>query len=80
MNSSNRNLLVLFNAGWLDEKAIEHKMYCLNQLLLITESSGEFCRANELVDRNYITSNKKKILKASLHFRLKPFRFIINKN
>ncbi len=76
----NKSLLVLFNAGLLDERAIKQKMYWLNQILQITESTDQFCRVTELVDRNRITSNKKRIKKETANFRLKPFRFLINKN
>ena len=77
---SNRNLLVLFNTGLLDEKSIEQELGCLNQILLTTESAEQFCMAHELVDRNRITSNKKRMLKETKHYRLRPFRFLINKN
>jgi hypothetical protein len=76
----NKSLLVLFNNGLPDERAIKQKMYWLNQILLITESTDQFCRVTELVDRNRITSNKKRIIKETSNFRLKPFRFLINKN
>ena len=76
----NRNLLVIFNTGLLDEKAIEQETSWLNDVLLLTESADQFCIAHELVDRNRITSNKRKIVKAAAHFRLKPFRFLLNKN
>jgi hypothetical protein len=75
-----RNLLVIFNTGLLDEKAIEQETSWLNEILLLTESADQFCIAHELVDRNRITSNKRKITKAASHFRLRPFRFFINKN
>lgn len=80
MMNSNRNLFVLFNIGLLDEKAIEQEVECLNQILLTTESAEQFYTAHELVDRNRITSNKKKIIKETRHFRLRSFRFLINKN
>lgn len=80
MINSNRNLLVIFNSGVRDEKAVEQEVECLHQILQLTESPDQFCRAHELVDRNRITSRKKKILKESRHFRLKPFRFLINRN
>lgn len=80
MMNSNRNLFVLFNTGLLDEKAIEQEVECLNKILLATESAEQFCMAHELVDRNRITSNKKRVLKETKHFRLRPFRFLINKN
>ncbi|MCY7309346.1 MAG: hypothetical protein LH619_01085 [Chitinophagaceae bacterium] len=80
MISSNRNLLVVFNTRLPDEKAIEQEVNYLNQILLNIESSEQFCIAHELVDRNRITSNRKKIIKETRYFRLKPFRFLINKN
>ncbi len=80
MISSNRNLLVVFSNRLPDEKTIEKEVESLNQILLNTESYEQFCTAHELVDRNRITSNKKKILKESRHFQMKPFRFLINKN
>ena len=80
MISSNRNLLVVFGNRSADEEAIEQEVECLNQVLLNTESPEQFCIAHELVNRNRITSNKKKILKESRHFLMKPFRFLINKN
>lgn len=80
MISSNRNLLVLFNNGLRDEKAIEQEVEFLNKILLHTESSEQFCIAHELVDRNRITSRKTKILQETRYFKMKPFRFLINKN
>ncbi|MDZ4807331.1 MAG: hypothetical protein SGI96_03590 [Bacteroidota bacterium] len=80
MISSNRNLLVVFNTRLPDEKAIEQEVNYLNKILLNIESSEQFCIAHELVDRNRITSNRKKIIKETRYFRLKPFRFLINKN
>jgi hypothetical protein len=80
MINSNRNLLVIFSNGSPDEKTIEQEVECLNQILLNIESPEQFCIAHELVDRNRITSNKKKILKESRHYLMKPFRFLINKN
>lgn len=80
MMNSNHNLLVLFNTGLLDEKAIELEMQFLKDIVRTVESPEQFCSANELIDRNRITSSKKKILRESKHFRLRPFRFLINKN
>lgn len=76
----NRNLLVIFNTGLLDEDAIEQETGWLDHIYHLTESAEEFCKAHELLDRNYIHSNKKKIIKAARYFRLKPFQFFINKN
>ena len=80
MMNSNRNLFVLFNTGLLDEKAVEKEVRCLKNVLRYIETPEQFCIATELVDRNRINSNKKRILKESNHFRLRPFRFLINKN
>ncbi|MBC7872764.1 MAG: hypothetical protein H7Y01_02140 [Ferruginibacter sp.] len=80
MTNSSRNLLVLFKTGQRDEKAIEQEMECLNEILRATESADQFCTAYELVDRNRITFKKKKIIKESAYFPLRPFRFLINKN
>lgn len=80
MMNFNRNLFVLFNTGLLDEKAIEQEVGYLQSILHSIETPEQFCIATELVDRNRITTNRKKILKESNHFRLRPFRFLINKN
>ena len=80
MFNTNKNLLLIFTSEMLDEKALEQEADCLHQILLNTKSPDNFCTAHELVDRNRISSNKKRILKASKASRLKPFRFLINKN
>jgi hypothetical protein len=80
MLSSGRNLLLVFNSGLLDEKGMQKQIACLNDVLQNTESPDQFCRVHELVNRNRITSNKRKIWKEAGHFRLRPFRFLINKN
>jgi hypothetical protein len=55
-------------------------MDCLNELLAHVEGPEEFCLAHELVNRNFITRKREKILNESRHFHLRPFRFLINKN
>lgn len=80
MISTNRNLLVLFKPGLPDEGAVKREMYWLKRILLHTESQEQFCQAHELVDRNRITSNRKKIIKETRYKKMKPFRFLINKN
>ena len=65
---------------FMSEHAIQQEVENLNKLLTQTESPECFCAAHELVDRNSITSNKKKILKESEFYTLRPFRFLINKN
>lgn len=76
MKNNSRNLLVLFNKKMISKQEAD----CLQLILLFTESPEQFCIANELVDRNRITSKKRKILKESGHIQLRAFRFLINKN
>jgi hypothetical protein len=76
MKNKDRNLLVLFNKKSISKQEADR----LQTILLFTESPEQFCIATELVDRNRITSNKKKIVKESGRIQLKPFRFLINKN
>jgi hypothetical protein len=76
MKNKGQNLLVLFNKKIISKREAD----CLHTLLLFTESTDQFCMANELVDRNRITSNKRKIVKESGRIQLRPFRFLINKN
>jgi hypothetical protein len=80
MKNPHRNLLVLLKNEFMTEQAIEQEVDCLNEMLLVMESSERFCKAHELVDRNAITGNSKKILKAIRFAELKPFRFLLNKN
>ena len=80
MKMPNRDLLVLLKSEFMSQQAIEQEVECLNDMLRCTESDEQFCLAHELVDRNHITSNSKKILKAVRFTELKQFRFLINKN
>jgi hypothetical protein len=76
MKNNSHNLLVLFNNKFISKQEAD----CLQTILLFIESPEQFCTANELVDRNQITSKRKKLLKESRRFQLRPFRFLINKN
>lgn len=80
MKAFSKNLLVIFKNGFLTEQAWEQEAAALVKILRITESPEQFCTATELVDRNRVTSNSKKIVKEAKHYRLRPFRFLINKN
>jgi hypothetical protein len=80
MKMPNRDLLVLLKSEFMSQQAIEHEVECINDMLRCTESDEQFCIAHELVDRNRITANPKKILKAIRFTELKQFRFLINKN
>lgn len=80
MKTPNRDLLVLLKNEFVSQQAIEHEVKCINHILIQAESFEQFCRAHELAERNRITSNPKKILRAIRFAELKPFRFLINKN
>lgn len=75
MLNQGREIFVLTPESISDEEVEQ-----LNMLFKTVESPEAFCIAHELVDRNRITVNAKKILRESNHYRLKPFRFLINKN
>ncbi len=74
------NQFVLFTSGWLTEKTIGREMEYMKTILSRIDTPEQFCIAFELVDRNRISSNKKKIEKESRHYRLRHFRFLLNKN
>ena len=80
MKRPSRNLLVMLKGEFISEQAIEQEMEYLHEILVQVESPEQFCIAHELVDRNRITSNKKKILKEAGNSHLREFRFLINKN
>lgn len=80
MKRPGRNLLVLMRNEFMSEQAIEQEVECLNRILLKVETDKCFSYVNELLDRNRITSNREKIMKESKFIRLRPFRFLINKN
>lgn len=80
MKGFSKNLLVVFKNGFMTEQAFEQEVEIITRILHITESSDQFCKVTELVDRNSISSKKSKILKEAKHFRLRPFRFLLNKN
>lgn len=80
MKTPHRDLLVLLKNNFLSQRAIDQEVECLNHILHEAESHEQFCIAHEMVNRNRITSNRKKILKAIRYTELKPFQFLINKN
>ena len=80
MKHFDRDIMVLLKTEFMTEKEIEQEVEQLNQILLLVETAGNFCKAHELVHRNHITSKKEKLL-AVFHFpTLKPFWFLININ
>lgn len=77
---SNRDILVASRYAGMNEQILEKEIEMLHSLLQQTETPELFCRAHELVNRNKITSKRSIILKETRYHRLKPFRFLINKN
>ncbi len=75
-----KNLLILIKGRSFTEQEHEEEAMALHQILHTTITDENFCRVTELVDRNRISSNPRKILKTARHLHLRPFRFLINKN
>jgi hypothetical protein len=80
MKPNDHEILILTRHHSLPEWAIEREMGRVNEMLLLIETPDNFCLAHELINRNYITQSKKKILKAIRYQELKAFRFLIGKN
>lgn len=80
MKPFSRNILLFSRDEFMSEQAIEKEVAYLNGILTMADTAEAFCNSNELVDRNSITSNPRKILKECNHFQLREFRFLINKN
>lgn len=76
MISSNRDILILQKRERVSAETLNE----LHAILQSIESPRDFCTAHELVNRNRITRNPKKILRESRFYFLRPFRFLINKN
>ena len=77
---SNRDILVASRYAGMNEQILEKEIEMLHSLLQQTETPELFCQAHELVNRNRITSKASVIRKETRYHRLKPFRFLINKN
>jgi len=80
MKMPTRDLLVLLKNEFMSQRALDHEVECLNDILRTAESDEQFCVAHELVNRNRITAKPRRILKAIRYTELRPFRFLINKN
>ena len=82
MNSSNRDLLVLFNQELMTPQAIEHEVELLHQLLYTIERIENLVIAHEIIDLNkYKVINKPiQLRKLIRHKELKPFVFLNCKN
>lgn len=80
MKQTNHEILILAKSHYTNESVSEKEIAWLDNLLTKIESHEKFCTAHELVNRNGITQNSRKILKAIKHRELKTFRFLIGKN
>ncbi|MBN8686271.1 MAG: hypothetical protein J0M10_04610 [Chitinophagales bacterium] len=80
MKRFDRNILLFTREAFMSEQAIEKEVISLKYLLSVADTPEQFCMVTELVNRNRITTNPRKIVKEANHFRLRPFRFLINKN
>ena len=82
MNNPNRDLLVLFNHEIMTQKAIEHEVEQLHQLLYAIERIENLIIAHEIIDLNkYRVINKNTQLRKLIRQReLKPFDFLNCKN
>jgi len=80
MKTPDRDLLVLLKNEFMSQQAIEQAVEQLNEILHRTEHPHEFCKAHELVRRNYITQKTSQLLTAIRQIHLKPFWFLISKN
>ena len=80
MKQTNHEILILAKSHYTNELANEKEIVWLDNLLTMIESHENFCTAHELVNRNGITQNSRKILKAIKYTELKPFMFLISKN
>lgn len=80
MKRPGRNILLFSKDEYISQAELEREVYSLNGLLSAADTKENFCRVTELVNRNNITSSPRLITKETRHFRLRPFRFLINKN
>jgi len=82
MNNPNRDLLVLFNHEIMTQKAIEHEVEQLHQLLYSIEGIDNLIIAHEILDLNkYKVIDKAPLLRRLIRQReLKPFVFLNCKN
>jgi hypothetical protein len=80
MKNYDRDLLVLYKADQYNDDLLQREVESLHRILLKVERNDVFCAAHELVTRNRITQQTRRIIRAISHMRLKPFFFLINKN
>ena len=82
MNNPNRDLLVLFNHEIMTQKAIEHEVEQLHQLLYTIEGIDNLIVSHEILDLNKyrIINNPLQLRKLIRQRELKPFVFLNCKN
>ena len=82
MNNPNRDLLVLFNHEIMTQKAIEHEVEQLHQLLYTIEGIDKLIVSHEIIDLNKyrIINNPLQLRKLIRQRELKPFVFLNCKN
>ncbi len=82
MNNPNRDLLVLFNHEIMTQKAIEHEVEQLHQLLYSIEGIDSLIIAHEILDLNKyrVINNDIQLRKLIRQRELKPFVFLNCKN
>ncbi|WP_346237883.1 hypothetical protein ABDK00_002265 [Niabella insulamsoli] len=80
MNKYRRDIILVIKNEQVSPDAIDTRVEYLNDLIGYVDNVDGFCRAHELVTRYKITSNKNKIMAAASRERLRPFRFLLNKN
>ena len=82
MNNPNRDLLVLFNHEIMTQKAIEHEVEQLHQLLYAIEGIESLIITHEIIDLNKykIVTNNSRLRKLIRQRDLKPFVFLNCKN
>ncbi len=80
MNKYRRDIILVIKDDAVYPNSIDTRVERLNYVIACVDNKEGFCKAHELVNRNRITSSKRKILTAVQSERLKPFRFLLNKN
>ena len=80
MNNYQRDIILVINDKAIHPGSADHALQWMNDIIACADNVDGFCNAHELVNRNRIISKKSKILEAVNEGRLKPFRFLINKN
>ncbi|MCH5715285.1 hypothetical protein [Niabella hibiscisoli] len=80
MNKYRRDIILVIKDDAVYPNSIDTQVESLNYVIACVDNKEGFCKVHELVNRNRITSSSRKILAAIKNERLKPFRFLLNKN